>query len=259
MKQLLLVILSLTLLVPTTAESQEATADINQLNENDQRTGRWELFYETGELKESGTYENGQKTGLWKSFYKNGTLKHEITFDKGMARGPAKFYYRDGQLWEEGYWDLDHWKGTYILYHANGRKFYEWNYNDAGRRSGEQKYFHTNGEVQYSGHWQNGKIDGEILVFNDRGELLEKREYTDKGFNKSTVVTSRPENTDEDPDRKILPFYGTGHYTLQSMDGLTIKEGYFRDGILQEGKHFIYNNRDSLIETRIVENGKYVK
>ncbi|WP_010665580.1 toxin-antitoxin system YwqK family antitoxin [Marinilabilia salmonicolor] len=259
MKQILLFILSLTLLIPTPAGSQEKTNAINMLDENNQRTGGWEIFYDSGELKETGTYEKGQRTGLWKSFYKNGTLKHEITYDKGMARGPAKFYYRDGQLWEEGYWDIDHWKGTYILYHANGQKFYEWNYNDAGARSGEQKYFHANGEVQYTGNWKNGNIDGEILVFNNRGELQEKREYTDEGFNKSTVVTSRPENADEDPDRKILPFYGTGHYTLQSMDGLTIKEGYFRDGILQDGKHFIYNERDSLIETRIVENGKYVK
>jgi antitoxin component YwqK of YwqJK toxin-antitoxin module len=259
MKQTIVIILFLIFSLPSTVGSQGVKTAPNQTNENNQRTGLWELYYDSGELKESGTYADGQRTGLWKSFYKTGGLKHEITYQNGMAKGPARFFYRDGQIWEEGYWDIDHWKGEYTLYHANGQKFYEWNYNDAGKRTGEQKYFHANGEVQYSGEWKNGKVNGEVSVFNDLGQLLEKREYNDEGFNKSTVVTSRPENTDEDPDRKILPFYGTGHYTLQSMDGLTIKEGYFRDGILQDGKHFIYNNRDSLIETRIVENGKYVK
>ncbi len=243
--------------MPTTAQNQDAGVSINQLDKNNQRIGAWELYYDSGELKESGTYVSGEKDGLWKSYYKSGTLKHEITYRDGMAKGPAKFYYRDGQLWEEGFWNINHWEGEYNLYHANGQKFYEWNYDASGKRTGEQKYFHANGQLQYSGQWKNGNVDGEVSVFNNKGQLVEKREYTAEGFAKSTVVTHRPENTEEDPDRKILPFYGTGNYTLQSMDGLTIKEGYFRDGILQDGKHFIYNEKDSLIQVRIVENGKY--
>jgi antitoxin component YwqK of YwqJK toxin-antitoxin module len=259
MKQTILFIIILLVSPTSGAWSQEGNSGLNQLNENNQRTGQWELYYDSGELKESGSYIDGQRDGLWKSHYKNGSLKHEITYDNGKAKGPARFYYRDGQLWEAGYWDVNHWKGEYTLYHANGQKFYEWNYNDSGKRTGEQKYFHANGEVQYSGKWKNGNIDGEVSVFNEQGDLTEKREYTEEGFSKSTVVTSRPQDTDENPDQKILPFYGTGHYTLQSMDGLTIKEGYFRDGALQDGKHFIYNKQDSLIKVRVVENGKYIK
>jgi antitoxin component YwqK of YwqJK toxin-antitoxin module len=257
MKQTILFIIFLLISPISEAWSQEENSVLNQMNENNQRTGQWEVYYEGGELKESGIYVNGQRVGLWKSFYKSGSLKHEITYTNGQAKGPARFYYRDGQLWEEGFWDIDHWRGEYNLYHANGQKFYEWNYNDSGKRTGKQKYFHANGEVQYSGDWENGKINGEVSVFNGKGQLIEKREYTEEGFSKSTLVTSRPENQEEDPDRKILPFYGTGHYTLQSLDGLAIKEGYFRDGVLQDGKHFFYNKQDSLIEVKIVENGKY--
>ncbi len=259
MKRTVFFILFLIHSSPSLMWSQTTNAKLNQINENDQRTGPWEIYYDSGELKESGNYVDGQRHGLWESRYKNGVVKHEITYDAGQAKGPARFYYRDGQIWESGYWDVTHWKGEYTLYHANGQKFYEWNYDDSGKRTGEQKYYHANGEVQYSGKWKNGNAEGQVSVFNEQGDLIEQREYTEEGFRKSIVVTSRPKDSNENPDKKILPFYGTGHYTLKSMDGLTIKEGYFRDGTLQEGKHFIYNKQDSIIEVRIVENGKYIK
>lgn len=248
---------SLSAIVLFSAFGQQSTDTINQLDENNQRSGVWEIYYDTGELKETGKYDAGEKTGLWKTYYKHGTIKHEITYTDGSAKGPARFYYRDGTIWEEGYWDETHWKGEYNLYHANGQKFYEWNYNNAGKRTGKQKYFHANGEVQYSGKWNNGKIQGEVEVFDESGQLTEKRQYTNGSFDKATVVTIRPSNEDDDNANKISPFHGTGNYTLQEMNGKVIKEGYFRDGKLQDGKHFIYNEKDSLIEVKIMENGKY--
>lgn len=245
-------------LIVNPVNAQTDTFEVNKLNENDQRSGQWEFYYNDGALKETGEYIDGQKSGIWKTYYEDGTIKHEITYQNGLAKGPARFYYRDGTLWEEGFWNETHWKGEYSLYHANGQKFYEWQYNESGKRTGEQKYFHANGQLQYSGEWENGNIEGEVEVYDEAGQLLETREYSKGTFDKSTVVTLKPVNEDEDPDRKILPFYGTGHYTLQSIDGLVIKEGYFRDGVLQDGKHFIYNDKDSLIKVKIMENGKYL-
>jgi antitoxin component YwqK of YwqJK toxin-antitoxin module len=235
---------------------QNTSTPVNRADNQGKRTGVWELYYDNGALKETGHYEAGEKTGLWKTYYNHGTIKHEITYTDGLAKGLARFYYRDGTIWEEGFWNENHWKGEYNLYHANGEKFYEWHYDDSGKRTGEQKYFFANGQLQYSGKWQNGNIEGEVNVYSEEGDLIEKREYADGEFSKTTVITRRPENQQKDPSRKILPFYGTGHYTLQSLDGLVIKEGYFRDGVLQDGKHFIYNKQDSLIQLRIVENGK---
>lgn len=257
MKTLLCNIIVLTIMINLT-EAQNIPSQINRTDDLNQPTGKWEYYYDdSGELRETGNYEDGRKVGLWKSFYPSGALKHEITYQEDVAKGPAKFYYRDGTLWEEGYWDENHWKGEYNLYHANGKKFYQWNYNNAGKRMGEQKYFHANGQLQYSGNWNNGGINGEIKVFDDTGALIEKREYTDGSFSKNTIITDRPTNQDTDSDSKILPFYGTGHYTLLEKDGKMVKEGYFRDGKLQDGKHFIYNENDSLIEVKIMENGKY--
>jgi len=256
MKTVFSILLLIFVVTPLTV-GQNDDARLNRVNEDNQRTGKWEIFYDTGELKETGTYVNGQRNGLWKTFYKSGTLKHEITYNNGIAKGPARFYYRDGSLWEEGYWNENHWQGEYSLYHANGKKFYEWHYNDSGRREGEQKYYHANGKLKYTGTWEDGNIAGELRIYNEKGQLTEKRKYAEGSFKESNKITTRPQNAQENPDKKIPPFYGTGNYTLQSLDGRVIKEGYFRDGILQDGKHFIYNEKDSLIEVRTVENGEY--
>jgi antitoxin component YwqK of YwqJK toxin-antitoxin module len=239
------------------ALAQDSTDSINQLDNDDRRTGVWEIYYDNGELKETGNYQEGEKVGFWKTYYKHGTIKHEITYSDGSAKGPARFYYRDGTIWEEGYWDETHWKGEYDLYHANGQKFYDWEYDENGSRTGEQKYYHSNGELQYSGKWENGKAEGEIEVYNESGDLIEKRHYAGGSFDKSTLITLRPTNNETDSIKEISPFYGTGHYTLFEKDGQIVKEGYFREGKLQDGKHYIYNEEDSLIDVKIVENGKY--
>ncbi|MFW6202880.1 MAG: toxin-antitoxin system YwqK family antitoxin, partial [Marinilabilia sp.] len=139
----------------------------------------------------------------------------------------------------------------------NGKKAYEWHYDETGKRTGEQKYYHPNGELQYSGKWENGEVTGEIKVFDEKGNLAEKRQYDDGEFRQTIAISDQPTNAEENDEPKRSPFHGTGHYTLKSLDGKTIKEGYFRGGQLQDGKHFIYDENDSLIETRIVENGRY--
>jgi antitoxin component YwqK of YwqJK toxin-antitoxin module len=247
------------ILMGSSVFAQDSPTPVNQLNTKNERTGVWEIYYENEAIKATGTFTNGEKNGLWKSYYPSGNLKHEITYVNGLAKGPARFYFRDGTLWEEGYWDENRWKGEYNLYHANGNKFYEWFYNDSGKRTGEQKYYHTNGQLQYAGRWKNGQIQDEIKVYDETGKLVEKRQYTDGSFKKSIVIACSSEKEQGNYEEKVPPFYGTGNYTLQSLDGLVIKEGYFKDGILQDGKHFIYNKADSLIEVKIVENGKYKK
>jgi antitoxin component YwqK of YwqJK toxin-antitoxin module len=258
MQSLLRAILVL-ILVGSTVFAQNPSTPINQLNTKNERTGVWKIYYENGAIKATGTYTDGEKNGLWKSYYPSGNLKHEITYVNGIAKGPARFYFRDGTLWEEGYWEENHWKGEYNLYHVNGNKFYEWYYNDSGKRTGEQKYYHDNGKIQYAGKWKNGQIQDEVNVNDRAGKLVEKRQYSDGAFKKSIVIACDSENEQGNSDKKVPPFSGTGCYTLQSLDGLVIKEGYFKNGVLQDGKHFIYNRVDSLIEVKIVENGKYKK
>ncbi len=52
-----------------------AKTDINQLNEQGQKTGIWEDYYSDGKLASTGEYLDSQKTGIWKVYLRNGVLR----------------------------------------------------------------------------------------------------------------------------------------------------------------------------------------
>ncbi len=243
-------------LAPVSATAQLQPCDtLNQTTAEGKRAGWWIFYYKDGSKKEEGVFNNGVKEGIWTAYHPNGRKKHEITFTSGTAKGAARFFYEDGTLREAGFWNETCWTGTYQLYYANGQKAYEWHYNDQGHRTGIQKYFHPNGEVKYQGNWEDGKIAGNVTVFDETGHLTATRQYTNGSFNISlTAATRPPENQKEEPVKHLSPFNGTGQHTIYRMDGQIEKAGYFRDGQLLNGKHYIYNDRDSLIEVREVEN-----
>lgn len=64
-------------------------------------TGISKLFYESGEIKEIGTYYDNEVCGVWKEFYKNGSIKSFKYFkcDKDTALlFYQKLYLEDGAL-----------------------------------------------------------------------------------------------------------------------------------------------------------------
>jgi antitoxin component YwqK of YwqJK toxin-antitoxin module len=259
MKYLFFVIFSIMgCLAPVLLSAQQQTTDtLNQTTGEGARIGWWIFYYDNGQKKEEGIYSNGIKEGLWISYHLNGHKKHEITFTSGIAKGPARFFYQDGTLWEEGFWNENCWTGPYHLFYANGQKSYDWNYNEQGLRTGVQHYFHPNGKIKYSGTWNNGHITGNVEVFDEEGNLTATRQYDNGSFSKKIIDQAPPpQNKEEDPAKNYSPFHGTGKHTIYRMDGKIEKKGYFRDGQLHNGKHYLYNEKDSLIEIRIIENGK---
>ena len=48
-------------------------------------TGKVNLYYENGNLKEEAPFKNGKQEGLAKFYYENGDLAKEITFKDGKA------------------------------------------------------------------------------------------------------------------------------------------------------------------------------
>ncbi len=52
-----------------------ARTEINQHNEQGQKTGPWEDYYGDGKLANTGDYLNGEKTGTWKVYLRNGVVR----------------------------------------------------------------------------------------------------------------------------------------------------------------------------------------
>lgn len=233
---------------------------LNQVLPTGEKTGYWQLRNEEGQLVEEGRYENDRKEGLWKSYYPEGGLQHEITYQQGIANGPARFFFEDGRLWEEGNWKEAYWVGAYKLYHASGKPAYEFTYNQYGKRQGEQRYYYPDGTLKYKGKWARGQIDGHVEVYDSTGTLQQIRSYSEGSFESTTdLQLTRPEAGEANGERVLSPFHGTGQHTTRKMDGRLYQKGYFRDGVLQDGEEYIYDDQRQLRQVRIYENGKLIR
>jgi antitoxin component YwqK of YwqJK toxin-antitoxin module len=51
--------------------------DITPRNENGERHGYWEWYYDNGQLSYKGNYVNGKLHGYWESYYSNGQLAYK--------------------------------------------------------------------------------------------------------------------------------------------------------------------------------------
>jgi antitoxin component YwqK of YwqJK toxin-antitoxin module len=50
---------------------------INLYNENRERHGYWEFYYENGQLERKCNYVNGNLDGYWEEYHSNGQLKRK--------------------------------------------------------------------------------------------------------------------------------------------------------------------------------------
>ena len=54
--------------------------DITPRNEQGQRHGYWEDYYENGQLMSKGNYVNGKAHGYWKDYSYNGKLEYKTYY-----------------------------------------------------------------------------------------------------------------------------------------------------------------------------------
>jgi len=65
---------------------------------NNKKTGEWNWWFDTGEIKENGHFDKkGKKTGYWKSWYSNGILDHEGSYIADKENNEWKWYFKNGQ------------------------------------------------------------------------------------------------------------------------------------------------------------------
>jgi antitoxin component YwqK of YwqJK toxin-antitoxin module len=70
-------------------------------DENGKRNGLWKIRI-AHQTYLAGSYNNGIPHGKFNHYYDNGQLKYESTFNNGLEEGEFKRYYKNGQLQEQG-------------------------------------------------------------------------------------------------------------------------------------------------------------
>jgi antitoxin component YwqK of YwqJK toxin-antitoxin module len=222
-----------------------------------------------GQKLEEGRYVNNKKIGTWKTYHCNGRVKSEMNYREDRS-ATAKIYYESGILREEGTWKNNTWVGGYKYYYENGKPFYDFAFNQEGKREGKQTYFHPNGNTMYEGTWMDSKEAGIIREYHEDGSLKSEKNFQNGVLDEASVKNYEPkpqpkkEKVEEPTPKEVkepliqAPVDNTlsdgMHKTYHG--GKLERDGEFKGGKFFRGKHFFYDKDGELLKTVYYDDGK---
>jgi antitoxin component YwqK of YwqJK toxin-antitoxin module len=56
---------------------------VGSFDDNNLKTGYWELYYSNGNLRRKGNYINGKEDGYWESYWSNGKIMYKENYING--------------------------------------------------------------------------------------------------------------------------------------------------------------------------------
>ncbi|MAS51856.1 MAG: hypothetical protein CMD20_01500 [Flavobacteriales bacterium] len=266
---------------------------LNHVDANNMKQGHWVYTnkikklpnYKENQVIEEGDYADDKKTGKWTYYYNNNKVKQILTYSNNHPDGYAIFYYKNGNKKEEGTWKNNKWIGTYTYYYENGKVRNDWSYNESGQRTGVQKYYYDNGQLMVEGEWLNGKESGTVTEYYLDGSVKSERLFQNGNLDVAQIKKYKPQEKEgkvtvkkvlESPKQElrkekvvvlkkpvqkkdIAPWSGTGERQFFNKGGQVIREGYFENGYLMNGKMHTYTIGGEKKQTIIYEDGKIIK
>jgi antitoxin component YwqK of YwqJK toxin-antitoxin module len=262
-------------MVNTIAIAQSDTLNITDAQ--GWKQGRWielsdgedALGCTAGTKIEEGIYKDNRKVGVWRSFWCTGKIKYELVYNADRSVS-SKDYYPDGKLKEEGTWNSIGWIGSYKTYHPNGKLYFEWEYDQSGKRTGRQRYYYDNGNLMFDGEWNGGKEAGVIKEYYENGALRSEKTFNDGKLDTNNVKNYAPkeikieekiEPKKDEPKAPVNPELGVikdGYNKTFNKEGKIDREGEFKNAKLIDGKQYYYKD-GKLEKTAIVRDGKVIR
>ena len=134
--------------------------------------GRYEEYYNNGNLFTLGTYVNGKKEGQWKIYAENGKLWKVYEYKNDELNGKYISYYTNNGLESErGTYVNGLLNGEWVENYSSGQKKITGNYEN-GKRKGTFTEWYTNGVKKSSMDYNNDEVNGKVLVYYESGRLL---------------------------------------------------------------------------------------
>jgi antitoxin component YwqK of YwqJK toxin-antitoxin module len=247
---------------------------INKTDEQGWKQGKWMVVNiagtmpgcKDGQKLEEGNYVNNRKVGTWKLYHCNGRVKCEMVYGEDKSAF-VKNYYENGVLREQGTWKNNTWTGDYKYFYETGKPFYEFAFNEDGKREGFQKYFYENGNTMYEGTWKDSKEAGVIKEYYEDGSLKAEKSFNDGKIDENNVKNYAPQAKEkkEEPvvEKKVEPIVQEapdmrvpdGKNKTYYSNGKLERDGEFLKGKLFRGKHYFYKDGE-LHKTVYYEEGR---
>ncbi len=173
--------------------AQENQIITNKLNENGQKVGKWEVYYEnTKQLRYIGQFENDKPTGNFIYYYPSGSFSANMNYkndsisyvvhyhENGNFMGAGKFinqkkdsiwvlYNKQGELVSKSTYRLGVLTGNQEVYYPvnirEEEKIAERYFIDNGSKHGKWEQFFTDGKIKASGNYIKGSKNGEFIYY----------------------------------------------------------------------------------------------
>tara|TARA_B100000795_G_scaffold269546_1_gene259265 strand:- start:4106 stop:4822 length:717 start_codon:yes stop_codon:yes gene_type:complete len=149
--------------------------NVNQFDENKQRTGVWKKKYSNNKIRYSGAFEDGKEIGVFK-FYNNSSSQYPViikTYSKKNDSVLVQFFTTKGQLQSKGYFFNKSRIGHWSYYFKDGKKMSDEFYNE-GKLEGELINYYPNGKVTEVSLYKNGLKYGVSKKYSSEGILIEE-------------------------------------------------------------------------------------
>lgn len=191
-----------------------------------QKNGKYETFYESGQLKHNGNFINGIETGASVSFYETGERYEVIEHNSKGEPVESTTYHENGKIQSKTYFLNGKSHGEYIAYFAYGPI------------SAKGKYVNGNKD----GYWLEAKGEGRYV--NGKKEGFWK-EYSDSRKESETLAVSQGYYKNGKKEGQWKEFNSVAYV----MEQWAIETGTYKNGV-RTGLWKFTTPKGSLIKTQ---------
>ncbi len=161
---------------------------------DDYPVGRWNTWHENGNKLSEGSYnDNHERDGLWEFWYEDGIPHSSINYLEGIPHGSGVWYYANGRKEMQGKLDEGEKTGKWQEWYENGKKKFEGVYKK-GKLHGPFKSYYETGKLSQTGNYTNGEPSGVWNYYRDNGIRYKTLDY-------NNAVTIWYEKDGEEVDR----------------------------------------------------------
>jgi antitoxin component YwqK of YwqJK toxin-antitoxin module len=256
---------------------------INWKDDQGRKQGHWIIFGKDrpeqgfppeGKVEE-GDYLDDRKTGIWIKYHNDGmTPRLKGEYDFGRPKGAFTKFYPNGNVQEEGVYVKGKYLGVMKKFYEDGTIMYDGNYNDEGQEEGTIRYYHPNGKIEYEYSSKNGVPNGKAVRYWPNGDVKEEVSFDETGEVSSFLakeMVNQPEevkNPVEVSNAKAAPtpkgavtksgvFNKNGYNKLYNENDELWMDGDFKNGLLYDGKLYVYDKDGILLKIEVYKKGKY--
>jgi len=216
MRAVLLILLSFIISLNINAQP-----NVNKLDEQGRKTGKWLGYHPGGKKKYEGNFYEGYEIGTFKFWNGNGQLITELVYSEKGEYADAKIYYNNKSVKAKGRFHNKKkdglWKYYFKLPHTLQK---EESYKD-GVKHGVWRIYYRSGKLSSEIYWKNGVREGPWNDFFENGDPHVKAFFKNGGLD--------------------------GTYTSYFIGGIISKKGQYLNGKM-EGIWKIYDEQGNLIK-----------